>query len=88
MPGSSPRHQIQLPESPAKGNCQEAVTEFSSGECRSRKSQVKWLTADRGREGGRGEGREQQQILIRDMKGEMDKERMKKIQGEGAKKEP
>lgn len=54
MPGSSPRHQIQLPESPAKGNCQGAVTEFSSGECKSRKSQVKWLTADK----GEGEGRE------------------------------
>lgn len=84
MLGSSPRHQIQLPESPAKGYCQEAVTEFSSGECKSRKSQVKWLTADRGRE---GEGREQQQFLIRDMEGKMGKERIKKIQGEGAKKE-
>lgn len=86
MPGSSPRHQIQLPESPAKGNCQGAVTEFSSGECKSRKSQVKWLTADRGRE--RGEKEQQQQFLIRGMEGEMDKERMKEMQGEAAKKEP
>lgn len=45
------------------------------------------MADSRQREGGAG-GREQQQLLIRDMEGEMDKERMKKIQGEGAKKEP
>lgn len=80
MPGSSPRHQIQLPESPAKGNCQGAVTEFSSGECESRKSQAKWLTADRGSE--RGGKEQQQQFLIREVEGEMDKEKTKAIQGE------
>lgn len=37
---------------------------------------------------GEGGGREQQQFLIRDMEGKMDKEMMKKIQGEGAKKKP
>jgi len=86
MPGRSPRHQIQLPESPAKGNCQGAVTEFSSGECKSRKKQVKWLTADRGRE--RGGKEQQQQFLIRQMEGKMDEERMKEIQGEAATKDP
>lgn len=86
MPGSSPRHQIQLPESPAKGNCQGAVTEFSSSECKSRKSQVKCLTADRGRE--RGGREQQQQFLIRVMEGEMGKEGTKEIQREAAKKEP
>lgn len=86
MPGSSPRHQIQLPESLAKGNCQGAVTEFSSGECKNRKSQVKWLTADRGRERG-GKEQQQQQFLIR----EVDKEkwmRKKEIQREAAKRQP
>lgn len=36
----------------------------------------------------RGGKEQQQQFLIRDMDREMDKERMKEIQGEAAKKEP
>lgn len=84
MPGRSSRHQIQLPESLAKGNCQGAVTEFSSCECKRRKSQVKWLTAARGRERG---GEEKQQFFITEVAGEMGKERMKETQEEAAKKE-
>lgn len=43
---------------------------------------MKWLTADRGRE--RGGKEQQQQFLIRDVEGEMGRERMKEIQGEAA----